>query len=123
MSIQDAGCRADPCAQRENGILYYIRTAWSTQFEVLERRQQERTEPAFLAVHGFQIILLQQPGEKLLRQILRILPALALAADEGVERWPVSAADKHWYNTKNPPTKCKKYKNMMKQMVLNWDLL
>ena len=40
-----------------------------------------------------QIVLLQQPGEERLREILRVLRRTAQAPDVGVERMPVGTAE------------------------------
>ena len=60
--------------------------------EVLEEREQERPELALLMVQVIEEILLQQPREKLLRQVLRLRRVVPLAPDLGVERRPVGAA-------------------------------
>ncbi len=60
--------------------------------EMLQSRQEKRAKLAFRAVNVAQIILLQEPHEELLRQILGIVRAVALPADEGVKRIPIDLA-------------------------------
>ena len=60
--------------------------------EVCERRQQIGAEPSALAVSLRDVVLLQQPGEERLREILRVMRAVSFAANEGVEGIPVRAA-------------------------------
>src|SRR5215471_14035013 len=60
--------------------------------EVLARSQQERTELAFRPVYVREVILLQQAGEKPLRQVAGVLHGVALPTNEGVKRIPVRFA-------------------------------
>ena len=56
-------------------------------------RSEEGPEPALLAVGGQEHALLQEPGEVRLREVLRRVGVVALAADEGVDRIPVGPAE------------------------------
>src|SRR6185503_4658584 len=60
--------------------------------EMLDRGEQERTEAALVAVYVLQIMLREEQLEESLRQILGVMRAVALAADECVERIPVGTA-------------------------------
>ncbi len=60
--------------------------------EVCERRQQTGAEPPALAVSLRDVVLLQQPGEERLREILRVMRAVSFAPDERVERISASPA-------------------------------
>jgi hypothetical protein len=53
---------------------------------VLQSRQQEGPEAAFVAAQVSEVVPLQQAGEEALGQVLGILPAAAAAADVGIER-------------------------------------
>ena len=55
-------------------------------------RQQERAEPALLPVGARDPVLGQQPGEELLRQVLRVRRRMAPPPHVGIEGIPVSAA-------------------------------
>ena len=57
--------------------------------EVLHRREQERPEPPPLGGHPVEGVLLQEPSEERLCQILRILPRMPLPSHVGVERIPI----------------------------------
>src|SRR5580704_8227939 len=54
--------------------------------EMVQRAEQEAAEPATLRVDPAQGAFLQQVDEEILRQVLRVLAAVAAAADEGVNR-------------------------------------
>ena len=54
---------------------------------------QERAEPAPIRVQAAEVVALQQAGEQPLDQVLRRLRVVPLAADEGIERMPVVAAE------------------------------
>ena len=54
--------------------------------------QQEGAETSLALVHRIEPILLQQAQEKFLRQILRVVRTFPLAADVGIERTPINAA-------------------------------
>ena len=54
--------------------------------EKVQRAEQEAAEPATLRVDPAQGAFLQQVDEEILRQVLRVLAAVAAAADEGVNR-------------------------------------
>ena len=58
-----------------------------------QRRQQEGAEAALLPVGLGQPVLLQQPREELLRQVLGIVGLIAAAADVGVEGIPIGLAE------------------------------
>src|SRR5207237_2317267 len=60
--------------------------------EVLAGGQQERAEFPLGRVDGVEEILLQEAGEVFLGQVLGLFGAVALPANEGVERIPVGAA-------------------------------
>src|SRR5438093_12758032 len=55
-------------------------------------RQQEGAELALFPIHRGEEVLLQQPGEELLRQVLGLVGRMALAADESVKWIPIGAA-------------------------------
>ena len=61
--------------------------------KVIDGRQEKRAEAAPAAVHGFQIILPNEPAEEFLRRVLRIRRRQAFAAHVGIERIPISAAE------------------------------
>ena len=54
--------------------------------------QQEAAEASAGPIRGMQIVLLQENGEEALRQVLRLLGRMALAARESVERIPITSA-------------------------------
>ena len=60
--------------------------------KMFQRREQERTEAALRAIHLGEIIFRQQPREKFLRQILRVVRVVALPPHERINRRPVRAA-------------------------------
>jgi len=60
--------------------------------EMFDRSQQERTEPATVAVGIFEVVLLDQPGEKLLCQVLGFVRIVTVSANERVHRMPVRLA-------------------------------
>ena len=60
--------------------------------KMFQRRQQEGAEPSAFGAQAVEIILGEEAREKRLRQILGVLLRVAAAADVGVERKPVSAA-------------------------------
>src|SRR6266498_4573071 len=60
--------------------------------EMLQRRQQERAEPAFLWMDLIEIVLLQQPREETLGQVFGVRRTVPLPANVSVERIPVTAA-------------------------------
>src|SRR6476660_723243 len=51
---------------------------------MVQRTEQEAAEPAPLRVGSVQCAFLQQVDEEILREILRVLAAVAATADEGV---------------------------------------
>src|SRR6266481_7288250 len=53
---------------------------------MVQRAEQEAAKPAPLRVGPAQGTFLQQVDEEILRQVLRVLAAVAAAADEGVNR-------------------------------------
>jgi len=61
--------------------------------EMVENREQERTEFALLMPKVGEVVFLQQPSEELLGQILGFFWAVALSSNVGVERSPVRAAE------------------------------
>ena len=61
--------------------------------EMFQCRQQERTEPAAVAVHAGELIFFQQPREKFLGQILRVVRIMSLPPHKSVNRKPVGAAE------------------------------
>src|SRR5262249_3533514 len=61
--------------------------------EMAQARQQERAEIAFLAFDLAEVVLCEEPGEKLLRQVLRILRVVALAPHIGVKGIPIGATE------------------------------
>ena len=61
--------------------------------EVFERGQQEGAELAFAAVHARQEILGQQPQKELLGQVFGLVRLVSAAADVGIERIPIEAAE------------------------------
>ena len=61
--------------------------------EVTQAGQQERTEPALLAIHLGEIIFLKQAGEKALRQIFGICDVITQAPNISIQRMPISAAE------------------------------
>src|SRR5207249_958814 len=60
--------------------------------EVLAGGEQVRAEPAAGPVRGGEVVLLQQPGEERLGQVLGGVVVVAAAADVGVDREPVEPA-------------------------------
>jgi hypothetical protein len=61
--------------------------------KILERRQQIRTQTSPFLPHSFEVLPLEQPCEKSLGEILRILRFIALASDEAVKWPPVGSAE------------------------------
>ena len=61
--------------------------------KTFEHHQQEGAELALCPGDGMQIVLVQQPREELLGEVLGIGRAVALAADVGVKRMPIGAAE------------------------------
>ncbi len=59
---------------------------------MLERREQERAEPALARIPPRQDLLVEQVEEELLREVLGLLLPMALAAHECIERRPIGAA-------------------------------
>ncbi len=59
---------------------------------MLQGRQQEGAEFALAAVHRGQEVRSQQPSEKLLREVLGLVRFMPAAAEEGIERIPIGAA-------------------------------
>jgi len=53
--------------------------------EMFQRRQQERTEPAAVRVHAGELIFFQQPREKFLGQILRVVRIMSLPPHKSVK--------------------------------------
>jgi len=62
--------------------------------KVPERCRQIRAEAAFRAVGGGKVVSGEQPREKLLRQILRVVRREALRPDAGIQRIPVRPAQR-----------------------------
>src|SRR5439155_2057318 len=60
--------------------------------EILERRQQIRTQTSPLLPHSFEVPPFEQPRKKSLSKILRFLRSIALASDEPVKWPPVGSA-------------------------------
>ena len=60
--------------------------------EPLQRHNEEGAEAALLPRGRFQVILLQQPGEELLGQVLGVGRAVPLPAHVGIQGIPVGAA-------------------------------
>ena len=60
---------------------------------MFQRRHQKRPEPALALLDGVEKVPPQQPREELLRQVLRVVRAIAFAANVGVERIPIGAAE------------------------------
>src|SRR5262245_24743050 len=61
--------------------------------KVAKASQQERAELALFPLHLAEVILLQEPGEERLSQVLRILGILPLAAHVSIERIPIGATE------------------------------
>ena len=59
---------------------------------MLQRCEQERAKPPTFGAQAFEIIFFEKAREKGLRQILGVFLRVAAAADIGVEREPVGAA-------------------------------
>ena len=62
--------------------------------EMFQRRQQHRSEFAAFAGNRSQPVLLDQPREKILRQVLCLVRGLSAPADEGVDGGPVSLVER-----------------------------
>src|SRR5688500_11204298 len=62
--------------------------------EPRQDREKEGAEFAFRRVRRLDGILFQQPREKFLSQILRVSGSKASPLNEGVDRWPIPAAQK-----------------------------
>jgi len=60
--------------------------------EIFQRGEQERTEPAFLSIDAGIDFVFDQISEKALREILRIIDAIATASYETVKRCPIGLA-------------------------------
>src|SRR5262249_40187830 len=60
--------------------------------EMLERSQQEGAEFALFWIDGPKVILLQQPSEEFLGQILGFVGLIAASANESVQGVPIRAA-------------------------------
>ena len=60
---------------------------------MLQRGQQEGAELALLAVHAGQEVLGQQPQKELLGQVFGLVRVVSAAANVGVERIPIDAAE------------------------------
>ena len=61
--------------------------------EVLEGAEQVKSEFTLLAIGEGEVLLLDQPSEKSLSQVLCVMGVATAAAEVGVERIPVSAAE------------------------------
>src|ERR1019366_1143110 len=59
---------------------------------MFQRAQQERAKPALARVGPAERFAFDQVSEELLSQILRVVRAVTLAADESVKRIPVGPA-------------------------------
>src|ERR1043166_2818744 len=59
---------------------------------MFERCEKKRSELPFLAIHGAQLIFLEQTSEEFLREVLRVRHFVAFAADVSVKRIPIRAA-------------------------------
>src|SRR6266436_2552634 len=60
---------------------------------MVQRAEQEAAEPAPLRVGPAQGAFLQQVDKEILREVLRVLAAVAAAADEGVNRIAIKAIE------------------------------
>ena len=60
---------------------------------MLERRQEKRSEAATLRIGGVNRAALQEQGEEALRQVFGVLCGVATAAQEDIERVPVSVTE------------------------------
>jgi hypothetical protein len=60
--------------------------------KMFQRRQQKRTEPSFGGIRAGELFFLQQPREKFLGQILRVVWTVPLPSHKGVNWKPVAAA-------------------------------
>src|SRR5207249_11246788 len=60
--------------------------------EMLQRGQQEGAELALLTAEPFEVIPFEESGEEALRQVLGVLAPVAVPANVGVKRIPISAA-------------------------------
>src|SRR5947207_12978280 len=60
---------------------------------MLHRREQERPEPPAFAPGRGDIVLLEEPREKVLCEVLRPLCVVAAPADECIERIPIRLAE------------------------------
>ena len=61
--------------------------------EMVDGDHEERTELAFAPVHLRQVVLVQQPEEELLREVLRVVRLVTPLPHVGIERVPVGAAE------------------------------
>ncbi len=61
--------------------------------KVLERGEEEGAETAFFGAEAVEVITFEETGEETLSEILGILAGVAAAADVGVERIPIDAAE------------------------------
>ena len=64
----------------------------SVRKEIFHGSEQKRTEPAFLPIDASVDFVLDQVGEKALREILRIVHGVSAAAHETVKRRPIVLA-------------------------------
>src|SRR5436190_17451162 len=60
---------------------------------MVQGREEKRAELSFLAGDGAESVLSQQPREKLLGEILRVMRRVTALADIGVERIPIGLAE------------------------------
>src|SRR5579871_3300018 len=57
-----------------------------------EGDEKKSAKSSSLALHGIEVALLQQPEEKLLREVFGVLRCVTSPAGEGVKRIPISRA-------------------------------
>ena len=61
--------------------------------EMVQGRKEKRAELSLLACDGAEGVLPEQPGEELLREVLRVMRRVAALADVGVERIPIGLTE------------------------------
>jgi len=60
--------------------------------KILERSEQEGAQPATVRVGQLDLLSFEETGEESLSEIQRVIRAVLRAADEGVNRMPISLA-------------------------------
>src|SRR5882762_3913934 len=61
--------------------------------KILQRHEKEGAQPAAVPVRQFDLFSFQEAGEETLSEIERVIGAVPLAPDEGVNRTPISATE------------------------------